>query len=105
MPSAREQESTKLIEFRRITANVLAELRSQEIRDSYAAVTMTEVIDQALQGLVGDGKKLGRKQKLTKVRDEFYGAIDAIKNTPPSTFRFPDPEQDVNTPPEPAKNT
>lgn len=101
MASQKDIERTKHLEFRRVVANVVTELRSQELRDTYAAVTMNEVLDQALLVLTGDGKRLGRKQKLTKVREEFLGAIEAIKKTPPSAFRFPDPSEDVNTPPEP----
>ena len=100
MPDEKDQQRTQLNEFRRLVANVVTELRSQEIRDTYAAITLNEVIDQQLLYLTGTGKKLGRKQKLTKARDEFLAVLDAIKAVPPSTFKFPDEDEDVNTPPE-----
>ena len=91
--SAREQ----LREFRRVVANVVGELRSQEVRDTYAALTFTEILDQHLLQLVGDGKTPSRKQRLKTMYEEFNAAIDKIKDTPPSAFRQHDPKQDVNT--------
>lgn len=91
--AAREQ----LREFRRVTANVVAELRSQEVRDTYAALTFSEIIDQHLTQLVGDGKVPSRKQRLMTMYKEFNDSIEAIKATPPSTFRQHDPKSDVNT--------
>jgi hypothetical protein len=93
------QDRNQHREFRRVTANVVAELRSRYVRDSYAALSLPEILDQHLLYLVGDGKRLGRKQKLKKVRDEFLANLDAMKATPPSAFREPDPANDVNTPP------
>lgn len=90
----------RLREFRRVTANVVGELRSQEIRDTYAAMTLTEVLDQHLKELVGDGRVPSRKTRLKKMHDEFNANIQAIKDTPPSSFRTPDPAQDVNTAPD-----
>ncbi len=99
MPQAsdKEQARTKLQEYRRIVANVVGELRSQEIRDTYAALTFSELIEQQIVFLEGDGIKLGRKQRLEKMYEEFDAALAAIKATPPSAFRVPDPTEDVNT--------
>lgn len=90
----------QLREFRRITANVVTELRSAEIRDTYAAVTLIELINQQLEFLVGtNGRVPSRKQRLTTVYNEFNASIEAIKATPPSAFREHDPGMDVNTAP------
>ena len=92
----------KLREFRRVVANVVGELRSQEIRDTYAALTLTEVLDQHLKDLTGEGRVPSRKSRLKKLYDEFNTNIQAIKDTPPSAFRTPDAKQDVNTPQNPS---
>lgn len=94
--AAREQ----LREFRRVVANVVAELRSQEVRDTYAALTFTEILDQHLLQLVGDGRVPCRRQRLKTMYEEFNASIEKIKATPPSAFRQHDPKSDVNTKPE-----
>lgn len=95
--TASDTARQKLREFRRIVGNVIAELKSQEIRDTYASITLTEVIDQHLKDLVGNGRVPSRKQRLTRVYEEFKANIQAIKDTDPAAFRQPDPKSDVNT--------
>lgn len=94
--AAREQ----LLSFYRIVGNVIGELRSQEIRDTYAAITLDEVIQQQLVFLVdGTPQRPSRKQRLQQMYDEFKANIQAIKDTPPSAFRQQDAKDDVNTAP------
>lgn len=95
--AALEGARNQLREFRRVLANVVGELRSQEVRDTYAALTLTEVIDQHLKQLTGDGRAPSRKQRLTTVHEEFKANIQAIKDTSPAAFRQHDPKNDVNT--------
>lgn len=95
--SAEDQKRVQLREFRRIVANVVGELRSQEVRDTYAALTFSEIVDQQLTFLVGDSTRPGRKQRLTRMFAEFDDALAAIKATPPQAFRTHDPDEDVNT--------
>lgn len=96
--SAREQQR----EFRRIVANAVGELRSNEIRDSYAALSLEELIDQQIDRLEGteDGLNPSRLQRIQRVRQELADNIEAMKATPPSDFRRHDPDGDVNTAPE-----
>lgn len=86
--------------FRSIVADVVTELRSQEVRDTYAALTLSELLDQHLTKLVGDGKTPSRKQRLQTMFDAYNANIDAIKATSPALFRQHDPERDVNTAPD-----
>lgn len=99
-----QQESTpeqaarsQLREFRRVLANVVGELRSSAVRDTYAAITLNEVAEQHLEELVGKGRVPSRLQRLNTVHEEFKASIKAIKDTPPSAFRLHDPKNDVNT--------
>jgi hypothetical protein len=97
-PEDRAKE--QMVSFYTIIGNVIGELRSQEIRDTYAAITLDEVIQQQLAFLVdGTPQRLSRKQHLQKVYDEFKANIQAIKDTPPSAFRQQDAKDDVNTAP------
>jgi hypothetical protein len=94
-----ESSRNQLREFRRVVGNVVGELRSQEVRDTYAAVTLVEVLDQQLTMLSGTSRIPSRKQRLTKMYDEFNATIEAIKGTSPDAFRQHDPNTDVNTAP------
>ncbi len=99
--TASDSSRNQLREFRRVTANVVTELRSQEVRDTYAAITITELVNQQLEFLVGtEGRVPSRKQRLKTVYEEFNNNIAAIKATPPSAFRQHDPSSDVNTAPD-----
>ncbi len=95
---ADDQTRRQLRDFRRVVASVVGELRSQEVRDTYASVTMAEVIDAHLKFLAGPALPLSRRERLVKTYDEFLKNVDAIKATEPSAFRLPDPKNDVNTP-------
>ncbi len=92
----------RLREFRRIVANAVGELRSQEVRDSYAALSIEELMDQHIERLEGtnDPNQPSRIQRLRNVRDALTDNIEAMKETPPAAFRRPDPDNDVNTEPE-----
>jgi hypothetical protein len=98
--SPEDRSRDQLITFYRILGNVIGELRSQEIRDTYAAITLDEVIQQQLAFLVdGTPTRISRKQHLQQMYDEFKANLQAIKDTPPSAFRQTDEKDDVNTPP------
>jgi hypothetical protein len=92
-----ESARNQLREFGRVVANVVTELRSQEVRDTYAALTLTELVDQHLKTLVEGGRVPSRRQRLQTMYSEFNASIEAIKATPPSAFRQHDPDNDVNT--------
>lgn len=95
-----ENALNQLREFYRIAGNVIGELRSQAIRDTYAAITLHEVMQQQLEFLVdGSRTRTSRKKRLKGMVDEFKANLRAIKNTPPSAFRQSDARSDVNTPP------
>jgi hypothetical protein len=96
--SESERARNQAREFREIVGNVVAELRSQEVRNTYAAITLTEVLNQQLSMLGGTNRIPSRKQRLKKAYDAFNSSLEAIKNTPPEAFRTPDPKEDVNTP-------
>jgi hypothetical protein len=98
-PRSRAREQQR--EFRRIIANAVGELRSNEIRDSYAALSLEELIDQQIDRLEGTNDTLNpsRLQRIQRIRQELADNIEAMKATPPSSFRRHDPDGDVNTAP------
>lgn len=96
-----EAARNQLRAYRETTANVVGELRSQEIRDTFAAITLSEVIEQHLTTLTGKGRIPSRKARLEKIHKTFNDSIEALKKTSPDSFRTPDPSRDVNTPVKP----
>lgn len=81
-------------------ANAVGELRSQEVRDSFAALSIEELMDQHIAQLddSDDPTNPSRLQRLRQVRDDLANSIEAMKETSPSAFRRADPDNDVNTP-------
>ncbi len=87
-------------DFYRILNNVIGELRSNEMRDTYASITLDEVLQQQLEFLTeGSPTRVSRRQRLQQVYDEFTASLQAMKDTLPSAFRQPDSRNDVNTAP------
>jgi (p)ppGpp synthase/HD superfamily hydrolase len=97
-----EQSREQLREFRRIVADAVGELRSQEIRNSFASLSLEELADQHVARLAEDSNQLrpSRLRRLRKVRDELANTLQAMKDTPPESFRRSDPQDDANTPPD-----
>lgn len=106
MPESTPQSSAKeqLREFRRVVANAVAELRSKEVRDTYAALSLEELMDQHVARMeeTTDPINPSRLQRLRRVRDELVAKIEAMKATPPDNFRRHNSSSDVNTDPETA---
>lgn len=98
--TADQQAADQLREYRRIVADAVGELRSQEIRDSFASISLEELLDQHIERMQEstDPIKPSRLQRLRKVKDDLVASVEAIKAVPPERFRRADPSQDVNTP-------
>lgn len=97
----------QLREFRRIVAEAVGELKSEELRNSFAALSLEELIDDAIKQLDDTGDdptNPTRLQRIRKIRDDLVNNIEAMKETPPEVFRAPDPDVDVNTDPEPEED-
>lgn len=92
---AREQ----LREFRRVVASAVGELRSQEVRNSYASVSLEELIDQQIVLLEGtaDATSPSRLERIRKVKKDLTDNIEGMKASSPANFRRHDPSSDVNT--------
>lgn len=95
-----DQSREQLREFRRVTAAAVAEIRSQQVRQTYASLSIEELMDQHIDRLEGTTDPIhpSRKTRLQKVYDEFTNNIQAMKAAPPDRFRRHDPDGDVNTP-------
>lgn len=96
--TTREQQRT----FRRIIANAVGELRSQEVRDSYASVGLEELVDQSIARLEGDEDSTNpsRLARIRRTKQELSDNIEAMKAAPPDDFRPHDPDNDANTAPD-----
>lgn len=106
MPDERtpsQQARERIREFRRIVASAVGELRSNQIRDAYAALSLEELMDQHIARLQDSDDPIhpSRKQRINKVHQDLTNNIEAIKATDPSQFRRRDPNSDANTDPNP----
>lgn len=99
-PAAQSREQIR--EFRRIVASAVGELRSSQVRDAYAAVSIEELMDQHIARLEDSDDPIhpSRKQRIDKVHDDLTNNIEALKATDPSEFRRRDPDTDANTDPD-----
>lgn len=99
-----EERRTQLREFRRIISAAVNELRAEQNRNSYSALSLEELIDDAVKRLddsAAEASNPTRLQKIRKIRDDLVNNIAAMRETAPEDFRAPDPSADVNTELEP----
>lgn len=97
MADPNDQARSQLREFRRVVADVVTELRSAEINDTYAALTLSELVNQRLEILDSRGTRPGKLQRIKAIRDAYLAKIEGLKATAPGVFRTPDPGTDANT--------
>lgn len=100
--TAEEQASEQKLEYRSVVARAIAVLRSQEIRDSYASISIEELVDQRIASLEKSTDPFTPSilDKIKKVRDDLVNNIEALKATPPEQFRTRNPTDDANTDPD-----
>jgi hypothetical protein len=97
--TAAEEQRERLQQFREIVANTVGFLRSAEISRSFTSIGLEELIDQRIERIEApSGTRTGHLARLAKIKSDFDGAIEAIKETPVDAFRAPDPDTDANTP-------
>ncbi len=98
MAAQDESARNQLREYRIAVSEVVGELRSQEVRNTYAAITLPELIAQHRKMLSStDPERIGRRERLTALKDNYLGKIEAMKRTDPDQYRTPDARQDSNT--------
>jgi hypothetical protein len=73
------------------------------MRQSVSAYTIEDAVDQQIELLTGttDPQRRSRMQRVDKVKQDLLSNIEAIRNTPPESFRRPDLDGDANTPVDP----
>lgn len=99
MTASNQETQDRLLDFRRAVADIMGELRGTEIRDSYAAIGLEELMDQHVDRLTEstDPMRPSRLARLTKIHTTFVDSLESIKATPPGMFRRHDPDGDANT--------
>lgn len=97
--TAEEESREALQQYREIVANTVGYVRSREVTRSYTSVSLEELIDNRIERIEAsatDGRP-GALAQLDKIKNDFDGAIESIKQVPPDAFRRPDPDTDANT--------
>lgn len=98
----RSSAQAQIREFRRVVSAAVGAIRSDEVRSSYSALSLEELIDKAIARLEesDDTARPSRLQRIQRVKADLEANIEAMKNTPPELFRRTDANGDVNTAPE-----
>lgn len=96
------QQGPEIRQFREVVANMVGELRSAEVRKSFSALSIEELVDDQISQLEAgaslDPVRPTRKDRLLKIMNDFTASFDAIKATPPEAFIPAEASSNVNTP-------
>jgi hypothetical protein len=97
--TAAERARETIQQYREIVAAVVGFVRSQEITRAYSSISLEELVDRRIARIEApaEGDRPGALARLTSIKTQFDGAIDAIKAMPPDSFRAPSPSTDANT--------
>jgi len=97
--STEQQSKDAIREFRRIVADAVNFVRSQEIARSFASISLEELVDDQI-ALIEETSSSNRPSKIDrvdKIKEDLDKNIEAIKNISPDDFRRRDNDTDVNT--------
>jgi len=103
MPGNSSETSARIArrEYRRVVSAAVGALRSAEVNNSFAAITLEEVVDQAIELIEGDpGAGTTKPNKLLRadtIKRDLDNAIEGIRATDPDLFRVRNANEDVNT--------
>lgn len=96
-----EQARESIRRFRQIVGDSVTFVRSREVNESFASLTLEELVDQQI-GLIEDGRpSAGRPSilaRIDRIKEDLTNNIEDIKAIDPDLFRSPDERTDVNTP-------
>ncbi len=88
--TAGSQTAPDVQRFREVVAAAVGELRSAEIRKTFVALSIEELVDQHISemeaGASLDPMKPSRMDRLTQVYTDLVGNIAAMKALPPESF-------------------
>lgn len=98
--TASEASRETLQQYREVVANTVGFVRSREVTRAYTSISLEELIDARIDRIEQpmEGNRPGALARLEKIKNDFHGALEGIKATPPDAFRRPDPDTDANTP-------
>ena len=99
---AESPEKTTHTTFRNIIADVVGELRSEEVRKSFASISIEELVDKHIDRMT-DSTSQSQPSRLTRIKSVYNTLADNIeemKEMDPEEFDSRNPDDEVNTPPE-----
>ena len=87
-----EEEAAAIDDLRRKIADGFAFVRSREVTNSVAAITMEESIAQAVVDIEDDRSDIrpGRLSRIRTMKESVLGAIDQALEMPADAFNHPD---------------
>lgn len=97
----KEEASRQLNTYRIAVSAAVNFLRSREITNTFASLSLEELIDQQIQliegPIPGQSLKLGKVKALDAMYKAFNDSIEGLKATPAESFRYPNESSDANT--------
>lgn len=99
-PTQRARDQQR--EFRRVIAAAIGEVRSNEVRNAFASISLEELADTHVERLEesADPVHPSRLDRLRAIKQNMEDSIEEMKATPASSFRRSDPDNDANTAPD-----
>lgn len=99
--------SDRNFEFRRILNNAYAFVQGELNTQSFSAITYEELAAQQNERIEGKGteSRPTELERLDKIKQDMLSIVEAIKASDPNDFLIPNPDKDVNTPPETSTET
>lgn len=97
--SAQDAQRDQLQVYWEVVGDAVAALRSAESRDTYASISLEELIQKQIERLSNseDASRLDRLSVVTRITTRLTERITALKEIPPSHFQRRSTEDDVLT--------
>jgi hypothetical protein len=101
-----EKKQELSFELRRSLNNAYAFVEGQKSAQSFAALTIEDLLDQQIESIEGKDTQARPNQlnRIMKTVNDVVAAAEKIKSMPDDAFNEHDEKLDVNTPPDVAKD-
>lgn len=101
--NAEDEKQAKSDQMREAVAAAYAFVQGQETTEAFSTITFEEVLDRQIATLEGPGTDVRPcvLDRIKRVKEELFAAIEEIKKAPDDFFKRHDDREDAITSPEP----
>jgi hypothetical protein len=92
-------------ELRRSINNAYSFVNGAQQVQAFSAITIEDCLDQQIESIEGKGTptRPNELERIKKIEEEVNSAVAKIKSLPGNYFEVQDPQDNVNTEPEPTE--